>query len=103
MDEITKGVVETTSVPENTEQLLKINIKDGKASALLFANPNGSKVKQRLDALEERFNNLKTINYEELYGPGNIDINSESKNPIVFIKNFGFTYADVFRILASTD
>ena len=26
MDEITKGVVETTSVPENTEQLLKINI-----------------------------------------------------------------------------
>lgn len=78
MDEITKGVVETTSVPENTEQLLKINIKDGKASALLFANPNGSKVKQRLDALEERFNNLKTINYEELYGPGNIDINSGS-------------------------
>ena len=78
MDEITKGVVETTSVPENTEQLLKINIKDGKASALLFANPNGSKVKQRLDALEERFNNLKTINYEELYGPGNIDINSSS-------------------------
>ena len=74
MDEIVKGVVETTSVPENVEQLVKINIKDGKASATLFANPNGSSIKRRLDELEERFNNLKTINYEELYGPGNIDI-----------------------------
>lgn len=74
MDEIVKGVVETTSVPDNVEQLVKVNIKDGKASATLFANPNGSKIKQRLDSLEERFNNLKTINYEELYGPGNIDI-----------------------------
>ena len=74
MDEIVKGVVETTSVPDNVEQLVKVNIKDGKASAILFANPNGSKIKQRLDNLEARFNNLKTINYEELYGPGNIDI-----------------------------
>lgn len=74
MDEIVKGVVETTSVPENVEQLVKINIKDGKASATLFANPNGSSLKRRLDELEERFNNLKTINYEELYGPGNIEI-----------------------------
>ena len=74
MDEIVKGVIETTSLPENVEQLVKVNIKDGKASATLFANPNGSKLKQRLDNLEARFNNLKTINYEELYGPGNINI-----------------------------
>lgn len=74
MDEIVKGVIETTSLPENVEQLVKVNIKDGKASATLFANPNGSKMKQRLDNLEARFNSLKTINYEELYGPGNIDI-----------------------------
>lgn len=74
MDEIVKGVIETDSLPENVEQLVKVNIKDGKASATLFANPNGSKIKQRLDSLEARFNNLKTINYEELYGPGNISI-----------------------------
>lgn len=74
MDEIVKGVIETDSLPENVEQIVKVNIKDGKASATLFANPNGSKLKQRLDNLEARFNNLKTINYEELYGPGNINI-----------------------------
>ncbi|WP_374665183.1 hypothetical protein [Acinetobacter sp.] len=36
-------------------------------------------------------------------GNRHIDINNKSKNPIIFIKKFGFTYADVFRILASTD
>lgn len=74
MDEIVKGVIETTSLPENVEQLVKIGIKEGKATATLYANPNGSKIKQRLDNLEARFNSLKTINYEELYGPGNISI-----------------------------
>lgn len=78
MDEIKNGVIETQSVPDNVERLVKLDIKNGKASATLFANPNGSKIKQRLEALETRFNNLKTINKEELYGPGNIDIKGGS-------------------------
>lgn len=78
MDEIKKGVIETQSVPDNVERLVKLDIKNGKASATLFANPNGSKIKQRLEALETRFNNLKTINKEELYGPGDIEINTGS-------------------------
>lgn len=79
MDEIKKGVIETQSVPDNVERLVKLDIKNGKASATLFANPNGSKIKQRLEALETRFNNLKTINKEELYGPGDIEIKSGSQ------------------------
>lgn len=53
MDEITKGVVETTSVPENTEQLLKINIKDGKASALLSRILTARKLSRDLTLLRK--------------------------------------------------
>jgi hypothetical protein len=36
-------------------------------------------------------------------GKAKIDLNNKSKNPIVFIKKFGFTYDLISRILASTD
>lgn len=78
MDKITNGVVETNELPSNIEQLVKVNIKNGTASATLYANPNGSKLKQRVETLEGSFNNLKTITHdgitENLYGPGNITI-----------------------------
>jgi len=38
-----------------------------------------------------------------LDGKVKIDLNNKSKNPIVFIKKFGFTYDLISRILASTD
>lgn len=82
MDEIKNGVIETTGLPDNVEQLVEVNIKDGKATATLYANQNGSKVKQSLDNLKYKFENLKTITVngdkKDLYGPGNIEINTTS-------------------------